>query len=301
MNPCPVLVRAEGLCKRYGGDQWRDIPPLAVDRVSLSLKVGQTLALVGESGSGKSSVGRLLLRLESASAGEVYFDGQPLGGLSRRALRPLRRWMQMIFQDPYSALDPRMRVGDYIAEPLLVHDREQTRTQREQRVAEVLALVGLEPAWMRRWPHQFSGGQRQRIAIARAIVLQPRFIVADEPIAALDVSIQAQIVNLLRDIQQQTHLAYLFISHDLGMVRHLSQQVAVMRAGRIVELAPTTALFEQPHHPYTRALLSAIPVADPRIERQRRRIDFDPARHPLAGDAQLREIAPEHWVLESTC
>jgi len=296
MNSPQPLVRAEQLSKRYAGG-WRASPALAVDRVSFTLDAGQTLALVGESGSGKSSVGRMLLRLDPASAGEVYFDGQALGGLSRRALRPLRPRMQMIFQDPYTALNPRMRVGDYVAEPLLVHAPGIGREQREQRVSEVFARVGLDPAWMRRWPHQFSGGQRQRIAIARAIILQPEFIVADEPIAALDVSIQAQIVNLLQDIQQHTHLACLFISHDLGMVRHLSQKVAVMRAGRIVELAPTAALFENPHHPYTRALLSAASIADPRIERQRRRIDFDPARHPLADDAELREIAPEHWIL----
>ncbi|MBN6151869.1 ABC transporter ATP-binding protein [Xanthomonas sp. AmX2] len=299
MSGNEVLVRADNLCKRYGGAGPLHSPtPLAVDRVSFGLAAGETLALVGESGSGKSSVGRLLLRLEQATSGEVHFEGRALGGLGRRELRPLRQRMQMIFQDPYSALDPRMRVGEFVAEPLQVHRLARGRGEREQRVAELFRQVGLDPALMQRWPHQFSGGQRQRIAIARAIALQPRFIVADEPITALDVSIQAQIVNLLQDIQQHTGVAYLFISHDLSMVQYLSRRVAVMRAGRIVELAPTAQLFEDPRHPYTQALLSAVPVADPRVERTRRRIDFDPARHAPATDAALREVAPGHWVLQ---
>ncbi len=292
-TPPPVLVRADGLSKRYGRDA-----PLAVDRVSFEVDAGETLALVGESGSGKSSVGRLLLQLEQASAGQVHFEGRPLVGLDRRQLRPLRRRMQMVFQDPYASLDPRMRVGASVAEALDVHGLAGSREQRHARVAELFAQVGLDPALMQRWPHQFSGGQRQRIAIARAIALEPRFIVADEPITALDVSIQAQIVNLLQDIQQRSGVAYLFISHDLSMVRHLSRRVAVMRAGRIVELAPTAALFDDARHPYTQALLSAVPVPDPRIERLRRRIDFDPARYPVAPDAELREVAPGHLVLQ---
>jgi peptide/nickel transport system ATP-binding protein len=206
--------------------------------------------------------------------------------------------MQMIFQNPYSALNPRMRVGDFVGEPLRIHRRATGKDELEDRVADLFRQVGLDPAMMRRWPREFSGGQRQRLNIARAIALNPRFIVADEPITALDVSIQAQIVNLMQDIQARTGVAYLFISHDLGMVRHLSQRVAVMRAGRIVETATTADLFGEPRHPYTRALLSAAPVADPRIERTRERLEFDPDAHPVPPAARLRAVGPDHWVLQ---
>jgi ABC-type oligopeptide transport system ATPase subunit len=293
------LIRVAGLSKHYGVLDVQRQPVMAVNAVSFDVAPGETLALVGESGSGKSSVGRLILQLDHASAGEVFFEGQALSGLRRSALRPLRKRMQMVFQDPYSALDPRMRVGDFVAEPLLVHKVFSSKTAREDRVAELFKLVGLDPAVMRRFPHEFSGGQRQRISIARAIALDPRFIVADEPITALDVSIQAQIVNLLQDLQARSGVAYLFISHDLSMVRHLAHRVAVMRAGRIVELAPTRMLFGDPRHPYTRALLSAVPVADPRIERQRVRVDFDPAAHPVAHDAAPRDVGDGHFVLEN--
>lgn len=294
------LVRVTDLGKRYdAGGLWRRPGPAAVAGVSFDVAAGETLALVGESGSGKSTVGRLLLQLETPTAGEVWFEGRRLSGLSRRALRPLRRRMQMVFQDPYSALNPRLRAGEAVTEPLRIHGIETHAGALADRAAELFRQVGLDPIMTRRFPHEFSGGQRQRINIARAIALEPRFIVADEPITALDVSIQAQIVNLLQDIQDRTGVAYLFISHDLGMVRHLSRRVAVMRAGRIVEIAPAAALFERPRHPYTRALLSAVPVADPRIERTRRRIDFDPAQHPVTPDSALIQAAPGHWVLES--
>lgn len=290
-----LLLRADGISKVY--DTGVGARP-AVDRVSFDVAPGETLALVGESGSGKSTVGRMVLKLEPLSDGEVYFEGRPLSRVEGAALKALRPRMQMIFQDPYSALNPRMRVGDFVGEPLLVHRREPNRSARQDRVAELFRMVGLDPSLMRRLPHEFSGGQRQRINIARALALSPPLIVADEPITALDVSIQAQIVNLLRDIQDQTGVAYLFISHDLGMVRYLSHRVAVMRAGRIVEVAPAPVLFDDARHPYTRALLSAAPVADPRIECRRQRLHFDPQRHPTPLDATLRFVAPHHQVLE---
>lgn len=292
------LVRVEGLTRRYGSrDRSADAAPPAVDRVSFTVAAGETLALVGESGSGKSTLGRMAIALEPIDEGEVWLDGQPLAGLSQRRLRGLRPTMQMIFQNPYSALNPRMRVGDFVAEPLRIHRRARNQSELKAAVADLFGQVGLDPSVMKRWPHEFSGGQRQRLNIARAIALNPRFIVADEPITALDVSIQAQIVNLMQDIQARTGVSYLFISHDLGMVRHLSHRVAVMRGGRIVEMANTADLFDDPRHPYTRALLSAAPIADPRIERTRQRLDFDPAVHPVPADAQLHEVAPAHWVL----
>lgn len=286
------LVRARDLVKHYGGQH----TPPAVDRVSFDIARGKTLALVGESGSGKSTVGRMILQLETVTAGEVFLDDICLTRTRGAALRALRPRMQMVFQDPFSALDPRMRIGDAVGEPLDVH-RRLSREDRRERTAALLRRVGLDPAMMDRLPHAFSGGQRQRINIARALALAPDFIVADEPITALDVSIQAQIVNLLKDIQADTQTAFLFISHDLGMVRHLSDRVAVMRFGRLVELADTAALFEDARHPYTRALLSAAPLADPRLERARVQVPFDPRWRPCA-DAQWIEAAPGHWVLE---
>ena len=288
-----ALVRADNLVKHYGD---RSAPP-AVDRVSFDVAAGETLALVGESGSGKSTVGRMLLQLERATAGEVYLDEVCLTRANASTMRAMRPRMQMIFQDPFSALNPRMRVGDAIAEPLDVHVRGLNRSERRDRVAALLDRVGLDPAVMDRLPHAFSGGQRQRINIARALALNPDFIVADEPITALDVSIQAQIVNLLKDIQSETRTALLFISHDLGMVRHLSDRVAVMRFGRLVEMADKTALFEDPRHPYTRALLSAAPLADPRLERARTPVPFDPRWRP-SPEARWVEATPGHWVLE---
>ncbi|HEX4130260.1 MAG TPA: oligopeptide/dipeptide ABC transporter ATP-binding protein [Pirellulales bacterium] len=234
----------------------------AVDGVSFSLGRGRTLGLVGESGCGKTTVGRTILRLISPTAGQVLFEGQSVFDLPRRELRALRRKMQIIFQDPYGSLNPRMTVGATVAEPLVIHGVKRRRHARE-RVAELLSQVGLNAEAMNRYPHEFSGGQRQRVGIARALALNPAFIVCDEPTSALDVSIRAQVINLLGDLQQQHGIAYLMISHDLGAVRHVSHEVAVMYLGKIVEQAPTEALFDDPRHPYTRVLLAAIPVPDP--------------------------------------
>jgi oligopeptide/dipeptide ABC transporter ATP-binding protein len=244
----------------------------AVDDVSLAIQPGETLGLVGESGCGKSTLGRTLLRLLEPSGGSIRFDGQPLEALSPGKLRGFRRHMQMIFQDPYASLNPRMTVGATLAEPLEIHALAATRAARAARVAELLEEVGLTPDAARRFPHEFSGGQRQRIGIARALAVRPRFIVADEPISALDVSIQAQIVNLMVELQRREQLTYLFISHDLKIVQHISDRVAVMYLGKLVELAPAQALYREPLHPYTRALLSAVPVADPASADRRKRI-----------------------------
>jgi oligopeptide/dipeptide ABC transporter ATP-binding protein len=241
----------------------------AVDRVSLSILPGETLGLVGESGCGKSTLGRTILRLLEPSGGTIRFDGERLEGLPPHRMRPYRRHMQMIFQDPYASLNPRMTVGATLAEPLEIHGLASTRRERESRVAELLDEVGLRPDAARRYPHEFSGGQRQRIGIARALAVRPRFIVADEPISALDVSIQAQIVNLLVDLQRREKLTYLFISHDLKIVQHISDRVAVMYLGKVVELAPAAQLYREPLHPYTISLLSAVPVPDPTRKRLR--------------------------------
>lgn len=241
----------------------------AVAGVSFDVHPGETLSLVGESGSGKSTTGRTLLRLEEPTAGELRFDGRSLVGLDTAALRGLRRDMQMIFQDPYASLNPRHTVGALVREPLEIH-RIGTPAERDRRVAELLERVGLAPSHARRFPYEFSGGQRQRIGIARALATSPRFIVADEPISALDVSIQAQVVNLLAELQEERGLAYLFIAHDLAMVRHISDRVAVMVLGRIVEIGPADVVFKRPRHPYTRALLDAAPRVDDPTKRARR-------------------------------
>src|SRR6516165_3231935 len=240
----------------------------AVDGVSFSLEVGKTLALVGESGCGKSTLGRLVLRLIEPTAGRIRFDGRDVTALKERELRPLRRNAQLIFQDPYASLNPRMTVGQILAEPLALHDVVPP-SRRAERVNELLRLVGLEPRLARRYPHEFSGGQRQRIAIARALAVEPKLIVCDEPVSALDVSIRAQILNLLRDLQRRLGIAYILISHDLAVVRHVADEVAVMNLGRIVESGATEALFSAPRHPYSRALLSAIPLPQPRARRNR--------------------------------
>ena len=243
----------------------------AVDGVSLYVRRGETLGLVGESGCGKSTTGRAILQLVRPTSGHVRFDGHELTTMSARTLRPIRRHMQMIFQNPYASLDPRMTVEGIVAEPLRVH-RVLRGTALRRRVHELLDLVGLDPAHARRFPHEFSGGQRQRVGIARAIALQPQLIIADEPISALDVSIQAQILNLLQELQQKLSLTYLFIAHDLAAVRHVSDRIAVMYLGKIVEVAPADELVRNPRHPYTQALVSAIPVPDPEREARRERI-----------------------------
>ena len=241
----------------------------AVDGVSFDVAPGETLAIVGESGCGKSTTGRMILRLTEPTSGAVLFDGTDLATLSGAALRQRRRALQIVFQDPYASLSPRNRVEDIVAEPLDVHEPGLSHAARRDRVVELLRLVGLDAIHLRRYPFEFSGGQRQRIAIARALSVRPRLIVADEPVSALDVSIQAQVVNLMQDLQEQFGLTYVFISHDLAVVRHIAHRVAVMYLGRLVEIADTTELFEAPHHPYTQALLSAAPIADPERKRQR--------------------------------
>jgi oligopeptide/dipeptide ABC transporter ATP-binding protein len=240
----------------------------AVDGVSFSLEAGETLAVVGESGSGKSTLGRLVLRLIDPTAGRIRFDGRDITALKERELRPLRRNAQLIFQDPYASLNPRMTVGQILAEPLALHSVVPP-SRRAERVNELLRLVGLEPRMISRYPHEFSGGQRQRIAIARALAVEPKLIVCDEPVSALDVSIRAQVIKLLRDLQQRLGLSYIFISHDLAVVKHIADRIAVMHLGRIVEIGPNSTLFANPRHPYSRALLSAIPVPEPGAKRER--------------------------------
>ena len=263
----------------------------AVDGVSFTIAPGETFGLVGESGSGKTTTGRCVLRLVEPTSGEVRFKGEDVLRFPRERLRQARREMQIVFQDPYSSLNPRMRVGTIVEEPLIIH-RAGSKAERRERVAELFRLVGLDPSQLSRFPHQFSGGQRQRIGLARALALNPSFIIADEPVSALDVSVQAQVINLLMELQERLKLTYLFIAHDLRLVRHICNRVAVMYRGRIVELAGAETLFEAPAHPYTRALLSAIPVLDPRAPRDR--IVLDPSSFDRA--APLRELSSGHFA-----
>lgn len=293
------LVKVENLIKTYptkrsffgsgGGIQ-------AIDGVSFEVMPGEILGLVGESGSGKSTTGRCVLQLESVTDGTITYRGDELTTLGQSRLKPYRRRMQMVFQDPYAALNPRMRVGRFVAEPMVVHGTHRG-SELKDRTAELFRMVGLDPSVMSRFPHEFSGGQRQRINIARAIATEPDFIIADEPITALDVSIQAQIINLFQDLQERLGLAYLFIAHDLSMVRYLCDRVAVMLRGRIVELAPSQEIFEDPRHPYTRSLLSAIPVPNPDVGFLRNRSRFDIASFKPKAGHTLEEVSAGHFVL----
>jgi len=286
----------------------------AVNDVSFYVNRGEVLGLVGESGSGKTTVGRTILRLIEPTEGEVIFDGTDVVALSKPELRPFRRRMQIIFQDPFASLNPRMTVGDIIAEPLIIHRLVKTPQERTDRVAELLKLVGLSPDHMRRYPHEFSGGQRQRIGIARALAVDPEFIVADEPVSALDVSIQAQVVNLLQDLKDELGLTLLFIAHDLAVVEYVSDRIAVMYLGKIMEVAPASELYTNPQHPYSEALLSAVPVPDPTIKRERIVLEGDipspinppsgcvfrtRCRYAIPECAEtvpeLREVSPGHY------
>ena len=315
-----ILVRVEnlkkyfpitrGIFQRHAGDI------KAVDGVSFFVRRGETLGLVGESGCGKTTTGRTLLQLYRPTEGRVYFEGQELTAMKGEPLRRMRRSMQMIFQDPYASLNPRMTIGGIIGEPLEVHKIAKGKEKRE-RVQELLRLVGLNPYFINRYPHEFSGGQRQRIGVARALALNPTFMVCDEPVSSVDVSIQAQIVNLLEDLQAQFGMAYLFIAHDLSMVRHISNRVAVMYLGKIVELTGRHELYNNPLHPYTQALLSAVPIPDPVVEERRQRIilegDVPSPANPPEGcnfstrcpvvmdvckkeDPEFKEVSSEHWA-----
>ncbi|MGU3400613.1 ABC transporter ATP-binding protein [Brucellaceae bacterium D45D] len=293
------LLRVEHLEKTYGGAKklGRNAPGVrAVAGISFGLYKGETLGLVGESGSGKSTTGRLVLQLEKPTSGKVAYCGQELTTLSNAQLKPLRCKMQIVFQDPYAALNPRMSVGRFVAEPMVVHATHKGSALQD-RTADLFRMVGLDPSVMKRYPHQFSGGQRQRINIARAIACNPEFIVADEPITALDVSIQAQIINLFQDLQEQLGLSYLFVAHDLSMVRYMCDRVAVMLRGRIVELAPAAEIFENPLHAYTRSLLSAIPHPDPDVPFLSARTNYDVASFHPEIDRELIEVSTGHFVL----
>ncbi|HWO77505.1 MAG TPA: ATP-binding cassette domain-containing protein [Bacillus sp. (in: firmicutes)] len=271
----------------------------AVDGISFDIYRGETLGLVGESGCGKSTTGRTIIRLYEATDGEVLFNGQNVHGKkSKKQLKEFNRKMQMIFQDPYASLNPRMKVADIIAEGIDIHGLASNAKERREKVEELLETVGLNKEHANRYPHEFSGGQRQRIGIARALAVQPEFIIADEPISALDVSIQAQVVNLMKKLQKEKGLTYLFIAHDLSMVKYISDRIGVMYFGKLVELAPADELYKNPIHPYTQALLSAIPLPDPETERTRVRKHYDPSNHQYKeGEVvEMREITPGHFV-----
>ena len=288
----------------------------AVDGITFDIQRGETLGLVGESGCGKSTTGRAILQLYRPTAGDVYFEDMNLTEIKGEQLRRMRRRMQMIFQDPYASLNPRMTVGDIIGEPLLVHGLAKSR-ERRKRVQELLRVVGLNPYFVNRYPHEFSGGQRQRIGVARSLAVNPEFIICDEPISALDVSIQAQIINLLEDLQAEFNLTYLFIAHDLSVVRHISDRIAVMYLGKIVELTSRQELYDNPLHPYTQALLSAVPIPDPVVEEQRQRVILEgdvpsPANPPVGcnfctrcpvvmdickeQEPEFKEATSGHWT-----
>ena len=314
-----ALLQVKNLKKYFpirGGLFSREVARVhAVDDVSFTIQKGETLGLVGESGCGKSTTGRCILRLIEPTSGEVTFEDQNVTALDKRSLRHLRRDMQIIFQDPYASLNPRMTVGSIIGEAIVIHKLAKTRKEREERVIHLLETVGMSSEHLRRYPHEFSGGQRQRIGIARALAVSPKLIVADEPVSALDVSIQAQVINLLEDLQKQFNLTYLFIAHDLSVVEHISTRVAVMYLGKIVEIAPAKELYNNPMHPYTEALLSAVPIPDPAVKRKRILLEGDvpspikppsgcrfhtrcPVRVPACSEHEqvLKQISPDHWV-----
>lgn len=320
MSDNNVLLKVDQLVKHFpilAGVFQRQVGVVhAVDGITFSIREGETFGLVGESGCGKSTAGRTILQLYRPTSGKVYFEGRDLTTMKGEELRRMRQKMQMIFQDPYASLNPRMSIRDIISEPLIVHEIARG-AEVDDRVNQLLELVRLSPGFASRYPHEFSGGQRQRIGIARALALQPKFIVCDEPISALDVSIQAQVVNLLEDLQEKFGLTYLFIAHDLSMVRHISNRVAVMYLGVLVELASRQELYEHPVHPYTQALLSAVPVPDPFVEEKRQRIILEGdvpspvnppsgcrfrTRCPLAEKICAeqvpvwREVSPDHWA-----
>ncbi|MEH7094027.1 ABC transporter ATP-binding protein [Neobacillus vireti] len=272
----------------------------AVDNVSFDIFKGEVMGLVGESGCGKSTTGRTIIRLYDATGGEVLYDGVNVHGKkSKKQLKEFNRKMQMIFQDPYASLNPRLKIADVIAEGIDIHGLAKTKEERMNRVYDLLETVGLNREHANRYPHEFSGGQRQRIGIARALAVEPEFIIADEPISALDVSIQAQVVNLMKKLQKEKGLTYLFIAHDLSMVKYISDRIGVMYFGKMVELAPADELYKNPLHPYTQSLLSAIPAPDPISERTRKRRSYDPASHQYAENEVIdfREVTPGHFVL----
>jgi oligopeptide transport system ATP-binding protein len=290
----PPLVEVRHLVKQFTRREGFLTKPSivhAVNDVSFTVDQGETFGLVGESGSGKTTTGRCILRLIEPTSGEVRFKGENVLAFPRARMRVARREMQIVFQDPYSSLNPRMRVGRTVEEPLVIHRKGTTR-ERSARVEELFTLVGLDPAWRTRFPHELSGGQRQRIGLARALALNPSFVIADEPVSALDVSVQAQVVNLLMALQDRLKLTYLFIAHDLRLVEHICDRVAVMYRGRIVELAAARTLFASPQHAYTQALLSAVPVPDPTTRRKRTPLD----ESNIDRHAPLREVAAGHWA-----
>ncbi|MDH6429487.1 ATP-binding cassette domain-containing protein [Paenibacillus sp. FSL R7-0048] len=299
MSDNKILVDVNNLKKHFskGKDMWgRDTSVLkAVDGVSFQIRQGETFGLVGESGSGKSTVGRCLLRLYDYTDGEVSFDGQPLSKLGEKQLKPFRRRIQSIFQDPYSSLNPSLSVLDLISEPMKIHGIHEGE-ERKEAVAALLEKVGLKREHLYRFPHEFSGGQRQRISIARALSVRPEFVVCDEPISALDVSVQAQVVNMLEDLQSEFGLTYLFVAHDLSMVRHISDRIGVMYGGRLVEVAESDELYENPIHPYTKALLSSILETDPRRANQRIILDGYSQEYGRAETSTLQEVSPGHYV-----